>query len=146
MPVSASRTASISDPVHVVVVKAPQGIEERLREAMEPLRKVQGFVSAAVTRRDGLVIHHTFPSARAAAGLSAMAAAMVGASRAAGAELGIGLPTYGFIYFEDGILLIQDAGPQAILACLLELGANIGYVITRISRISEQVREALEDL
>jgi len=146
MPVSASRAASISDPVHVVMVKAPQGIEERLREAMEPLRKVQGFVSAAVTRRDGLVIHHTFPSARAAAGLSAMAAAMVGASRAAGAELGIGLPTYGFIYFEDGILLIQDAGPQAILACLLELGANIGYVITRISRISDQVREALEDL
>jgi predicted regulator of Ras-like GTPase activity (Roadblock/LC7/MglB family) len=113
---------------------------------MEPLRKVQGFVSAAVTRRDGLVIHHTFPNARAAAGLSAMAAAMTGASRATGAELGIGLPEYGFIYFQEGILLMKDAGPQAILACLLQLGSNIGYVITRISRVAEQIREALEDL
>lgn len=146
MPAPAVRAVSTSDPVQVVVVRPPQGIEERLREAMGPLRKVQGFVNAAVTRRDGLVIHHTFPNARAAAGLSAMAAAMTGASRATGAELGIGLPEYGFIYFQEAILLMKDAGPQAILACVLKLGSNIGYVITRISRVAEQIREALEDL
>ena len=130
----------------IVVVHPPEGLEDRLRRTMEPLRKIRGFVSAAVTRRDGLVIHHTFRNAREAAGLSAMAAAMLGAARATGAELGKGPPEYGFFRFSDWILVIQDAGPVAILACLMELETNLGFALTRISHASEEIRETLENM
>ena len=134
------------DPRTIMVVHPPEGVEERLRRAINRLRTVRGFVSAAVTRRDGLVIHHTFDSAREAAGLSAMAAAMLGAARATGSELGKGPPEYGFFRFSDGILLIQDAGPEAILACLMDVDTNLGFALTRISHASEDVRETLEEI
>ncbi len=134
------------DPLQMVVVHPPQGVEERLREALELLRKVPGFLSAAVTRRDGLVIHHTFANARDAAGLSAMAAAMAGAARATGVELGQGPPEYGFFRFQEGVLLIREAGPEALLACLLQTDANVGYAIRRVTDVSEKIRETLEEL
>lgn len=129
-----------------VVALAPEGVQRRLGQVIEELRKVRGFVSAAVTRRDGLVIHHTFPNTREAAGLSAMAAAMLGAARATGHELGQGLPEYGFFRFANGLLLLQDAGPEAILACLLDLDTNLGYALTRISHASGRIRETLEEM
>ncbi|MGI0148459.1 MAG: hypothetical protein ACREDF_02855 [Thermoplasmata archaeon] len=52
---------------------------------------------------------------------------MLGAARATGAELSKGPPEYGFIRFSDGILLLQDAGPEAILAGRMDLATNIGY-------------------
>lgn len=130
----------------IVVAVAPQGVQRRLHQAIEELQNVRGFVSAAVTRRDGLVIHHTFSNARGAAGLSAMAAAMLGAARATGHELGQGPPEYGFFRFANGLLLLQDAGPEAILACLLDLDANLGYALTRISHASGRIRETLEEM
>ena len=134
------------DPRTIVVVHPPEGVEDRLRRAVEGLRQMRGFVSAAVTRRDGLVIHHTFDRARDAAGLSAMAAAMLGAARAAGSELGKGPPEYGFFRFSDGILVIQDAGPEAILACLMDVETDLEFALTSISHASEDVRETLEEL
>jgi len=129
-----------------VVAPAPEGVQRRLSQAIEELQRVRGFISATVTRRDGLVIHHTFRNAREAAALSAMAAAMLGAARATGHELGQGPPEYGFFRFADGLLLLQDAGPEAILACLLDLDTNLGYALTRISHASGKVRETLEEM
>lgn len=129
-----------------VAVRPPKNVEERLRDAIESLRSVPGFVSAAVTRRDGLVIKHSFERSREAAGLGAMAAAMVGAARATGVELGQGVPEYGFFQFHDGILVIQDAGPEAILACLVRKESNLGIAIPRISSVSDTIRETLEEL
>lgn len=129
-----------------VTIRPPGGIPERLSVAIEQLRRTRGFISAAVTRRDGLVIHHTFRKAQDAAGLSAMAAAMLGAARAAGSELGMAPPEYGFFRFSDGILLLQDAGPEAILACLMDPETNLGFALTQISRASEEVRKTLEEI
>lgn len=129
-----------------VVAPAPEGVQRRLSQAIEELQRVRGFISATVTRRDGLVIHHTFRNAREAAGLSAMAAAMLGAARATGHELGQGPPEYGFFRFADGLLLLQDAGPEALLACLMDPDTNLGYAIARISHASREVRQTLEDM
>ncbi|HEX9340555.1 MAG TPA: roadblock/LC7 domain-containing protein [Thermoplasmata archaeon] len=138
--------AKADDPLQMLVVSPPEGVAERLRAALAPIRQVPGFVSAVVTRRDGLVIHHTFKTARDAAGLSAMAAAMIGAARSTGLELRKGLPEYGFFRFQEGVLLIRDAGPAALLACLLETDANIGYAIAKLTRVSQLVQETLEEL
>jgi predicted regulator of Ras-like GTPase activity (Roadblock/LC7/MglB family) len=128
-----------------IPVPAPTDISERLKDALDALRKIEGFLSAAVTRRDGLVIYHTFATAREAAGLSAMAAAMAGAARATGAELGQGEPEYGIFHFEEGVLLIREAGPEAILACLMGRDANLGFALMKMARVSEDVRETLEE-
>lgn len=130
----------------MAVIVAPEGVQTRLRQAIEELQRVRGFISATVTRRDGLVIHHTFRSGREAAGLSAMAAAMLGAARATGQELGRGPPEYGFFRFANGLLLLQDAGPEAILACLLAPETNLGFALTQISHASQQVRQTLEEM
>jgi predicted regulator of Ras-like GTPase activity (Roadblock/LC7/MglB family) len=141
-----SPSAVALDSRTLLVVHPPEGVEERLRRALDPLRSIRGFLSAAVTRRDGLVIHHTFKNTREAAGLSAMAAAMLGAARATGVELGKGALRYSIIHFTEGILLIQDAGPEAILACLLELETNLGFALSRMSRASQEIRESLEQI
>ena len=114
MAVSARQTtaAPLATESVYVAVPAPTDISDQLRRGLNVLRKVAGFVSAAVTRRDGLVIFHTFRSAREAAALSAMAAAMAGAARSTGTELGQGLPESCVIRYESGVLLIQEAGPR----------------------------------
>jgi len=146
MPVGTLSTTREPDVLDPVMVHPPKNIEERLRDVIESLRSVPGFVSAAVTRRDGLVIKHSFARVREAAGLCAMAAAMVGAARATGVELGQGVPEYGFFQFHSGILVIQDAGPEAILACLIRKDTDLGVAIPHISHASDTIRETLEAL
>ena len=131
------------DPLSLVHVIPPVGISERLRDELQKLRSVGGFLAAAVTRRDGLVIQHSFRTAREAANLCAMAAAVVGASRATGKELGQGDFEHGLIAYRDGILLVTEAGPEAVLACLLRPEANVGLAILEASRTSARVEDAL---
>lgn len=126
--------------------RPPEGIGERLREELLRLREVEGFLSAAVTRRDGLAIQHTLGSPRYAASLCAMAAAMVGASRSTGTELDQGVFVHGIIQYDEGILVLRDAGPEAVLACLLRPETNVGLALTTIARISDRVRDALAEL
>lgn len=129
-----------------VEVPPPLDIGSQLRLELEGLRRVPGLLAAAVTRRDGLAIQHTFRSAREAAALCAMAAAMVGAARSAGAELEQGEFDHGMVRFGDGILFVKDAGPEAILACLFRPDANLGLALLKIARVSEEIEEILENL
>ncbi len=135
-----------ADPGTYALGHPPPGLAERLHEELAKLHSVPGFVSAAVTRRDGLVIAHSMRTAHDAASLCAMAAAMVGASRSTGTELEQGSFLHGVIQFQDGVLVVKDAGPEAILACLLRPDANLGLVLMMASRASEMVEHALAEL
>ncbi len=132
-------------PITHAVVAPPVGISERLRDELYRLRSTAGLVSAAVTRRDGLVIQHSFPNSREAANLCAMAAAIVGSSRTTGKQLNQGDFEHGIIRYREGILLVMEAGPEAILACLLRPDANVGLAVLAASRTCERVEEALAD-
>lgn len=138
-----SSSIDADNPLNLVHVVPPVGISERLRDELHRLRSVEGFLAAAVTRRDGLVIQHSFRNAREAANLCAMAAAVVGASRATGKELSQGEFEHGLISYRDGTLLVTEAGPEAILACLLRPDANVGLAILEASRTSARVDDAL---
>src|SRR5207247_9181607 len=81
------RTIHSETPLETIIVRPPIDLSEALREELSGMRNVPGWISAAVTRRDGLAIQHTFGSSHEANALCAMAAAVVGSARSTGEGL-----------------------------------------------------------
>lgn len=141
------RTATqLERPMETYVVRPPEDLSEALREELLGFREVRGWISAAVTRRDGLAIQHTFASGREAASLCAMAAALVGSARSTGNELEQGPFSYGIVQYSDGVLLVMEAGTEAILACLMEREVNLGAAMVKMARVARRIAERLETL
>ncbi len=132
--------------METVVMRPPLELSEALREELFRLREVPGWISAAVTRRDGLAIQHTFRSGHEAASLCAMAAALVGSARSTGSELTQGPFSHAFVQYLDGILLVMEAGEQAILACLMKRDANLGLALMKVTQVARRISARLEEL
>jgi predicted regulator of Ras-like GTPase activity (Roadblock/LC7/MglB family) len=140
------RTIHSESPEEIIIVRPPVDLSEALREELLGLRNLAGWTSAAVTRRDGLAIQHTFGKNHEANSLCAMAAAIVGSARATGKELGKGAFNYSIVQYVDGLLLVMEAGAEAILACLFARNANIGLALMKMSQIAKRIEERLEEL
>jgi predicted regulator of Ras-like GTPase activity (Roadblock/LC7/MglB family) len=133
-------------PGETFIIRPPVDLSEALREELSGLRNLQGWISAAVTRRDGLAIQHTFSKGQQANALCAMAAAIVGSARATGEELRQGAFNYSIVQYVDGLLLVMEAGPEAILACLFARNANLGLALLKMTQIAKRIEERLEEL
>ena len=144
MPVA--RTVSSETPLDSILVHPPTDISEALRTELFALNKVPAWVSAAVTRRDGLVIEHTFGRGHEANVLCAMAAAIVGSARSTGEALDQGVFSHSLVQYKDGLLLVMEAGPEAILACLFARRANLGLALMKVSQIARRIEERLAAL
>jgi predicted regulator of Ras-like GTPase activity (Roadblock/LC7/MglB family) len=130
--------------LETIIVRPPIDLSEALREELLELRNVPGWISAAVTRRDGLAIQHTFSKSREANTLCAMAAAIVGSARTTGDELRQGPFNYSVVRYLEGLLLVMEAGPEAILACLFARGANLGLALLKITQVAKRIEGRLE--
>src|SRR2546430_15395531 len=113
------RTIHSEAPVETFIVRPPIDLSEALREELSGMRNVPGWISAAVTRRDGLAVQHTFGRSQEANALCAMAAAIVGSARSTGEELRQGGFNHSVVPYRDGLLLLMGAGPGGNLACPL---------------------------
>lgn len=129
-----------------VEVRPPRTIEDRLTESLKSLRGLAGFRSGVVSRRDGLVISHTLDNMSDAARLCAMAAALTGTSWSTGVELNQGAFNHATVRYMDGILLIKEAGPLAILAALFAPGMDATSSMTKLHEVGETISDILEDL
>ena len=130
-----------------VYAGVPSTVDEKLREVVDGLRRIPGVRGVAVSRRDGLVIHHSFKSAREAAPLCAMAAAVVGFSTALYTQVGHGGSfSQAAIESTEDTLLIAEAGPEAVLACVLSPGGNLGIVRLGMAKAAQRVNEILEEM
>lgn len=127
-------------------VQAPASVVETLHRQLNALREVQGFLSAVIARPDGLTIHHTLRKPHEAALLCAIAAAMVGSSRQAARELSRGGFVHGMLHFEEGTLLVAEAGSEAILACMVAPETNVGHALLVIKRLVPRIEEVLAQL
>src|SRR5437016_14592326 len=116
---ASARTISSSSPLETVIVSPPTDISEALRTELFALSKVPGWISAAVTRRDGLAIEHTFKSAHEANVLCSMAAAVVGNARSTGNHLRQAPFTTSIVRYVDRLLLVKEAGAEATPTGLL---------------------------
>jgi predicted regulator of Ras-like GTPase activity (Roadblock/LC7/MglB family) len=140
------RTVRSESPGETLIIRPPVDLSEALREELSGLRNLQGWISAAVTRRDGLAIQHTFGKGQQANALCAMAAAIVGSARATGEELRQGAFNYSIVQYVDGLLLVKEAGAEAILACLFSRNANLGLALLTMTQIAKRIEERLEEL
>src|SRR5437867_12386832 len=107
------RTIHSEEPLETIIVRPPIDLSEALREELTGMRNVPGWISAAVTRRDGLAIQHTFGSSHEANALCAMAAAIVESARSTGEELRQGAFYYSVVLYRESLFLVMDAGPVA---------------------------------
>lgn len=133
-------------PLETILIRPPIDLSEALREELLLLRNLPGWTSAAVTRRDGLAIQHTFGKGHEANALCAMAAAIVGSARATGEELKQGAFNYAVVQYGQGLLLVMEAGAEAILACLFARNANLGLALLKMTQIAKRIEERLEEL
>jgi len=140
------RTIRSESPFETIIVRPPLDLSEALREELFALRDVPGWISAAVTRRDGLAIQHTFGNGHEANTLCAMAAAVVGSARSIGAELRQGPFNYSIAQYVDGLLLVMEAGPEAILACLLKRSTNLGLALLKVTQVARRIEARLEEI
>ncbi len=130
----------------LVQVRPPSTISLRLGQALERLAETSSFVGGAVSRRDGQVIHHTFRTAGDAATLCATATMVVGASRLAGNRLDEGGFLHGIVQYGSGTLVVAEAGPEAVVACVLARDANLGHALLMIRAVADEVERILAEL
>src|SRR5437016_12529386 len=100
----------------------------RLEETIDELSRVTDIKSAAVVRRDGLVVTHTLPDGVDPKMVAAMTAAIVGTSEMATIELAQGRFVRAIIESDEGKLVSLGAGEEAMLGGLGYHGPDLGLV------------------
>src|SRR2546426_2343780 len=117
----------------------------RLEETIDELSRVSDIKSAAVVRRDGLVVTHTLPDGVDPKMVAAMTAAIVGTSEMATIQLAQGRFVRAIIESDEGKLLSLGAGEEALLVALVYDDANLGLVLLAMERAAKQVEKILRD-
>jgi len=115
----------------------------RLEETIEELSQVSDVKSAAVVRRDGLVVTHTLPDGVDPKLVAAMTAAIVGTAEMATVQLAQGRFVRAIIESAEGKLLSLGAGDEALLVALVYDDANLGLVLMALERAAKRVEELL---
>ncbi|HEX9339961.1 MAG TPA: roadblock/LC7 domain-containing protein [Thermoplasmata archaeon] len=116
---------------------------ERIEETIDELSHLTDIKSAAVVRRDGLVVTHTLPDGVDPKMVAAMTAAIVGTSEMATVQLSQGRFVRAIVESEEGKLLSVGAGEEALLVALVYDDANLGLVLMAMERAAKQVDEIL---
>ncbi len=116
---------------------------ERIEETIDELSHLTDIKSAAVVRRDGLVVTHTLPEGVDPKIVAAMTAAIVGTSEMATIQLSQGRFVRAIVASEEGKLLSLGAGEEAFLVALVYDDANLGLVLMAMERAAKQVEEIL---
>jgi len=116
---------------------------ERIAETIDELSHLSDIKSAAVVRRDGLVVTHTLPDGVDPRIVAAMTAAIVGTSEMATVQLSQGRFIRAIVESEEGKLLSLGAGEEALLVALVYDDANLGLVLMAMERAAKEVEEIL---
>ena len=101
--------------------------------------------SAAVVRRDGLVVTHTLPEGVDPKIVAAMTAAIVGTSEMATIQLSQGRFVRAIVESDHGKLLSLGAGEEALLVALVYDDANLGLVLMAMERAAKQVERIMQE-
>jgi uncharacterized protein len=117
----------------------------RLEATIDELSHVTDIKSAAVVRRDGLVVTHTLPEGVDPRIVAAMTAAIVGTSEMATVQLTQGRFVRAIVESDQGKLLSIGAGEEALLVALVYDDANLGLVLMALERAAKQVEAILRE-
>jgi predicted regulator of Ras-like GTPase activity (Roadblock/LC7/MglB family) len=117
----------------------------RLEATIDELSHVTDIKSAAVVRRDGLVVTHTLPEGVDPRIVAAMTAAIVGTAEMATVQLAQGRFVRAIVESDQGKLLSLGAGEEALLVALVYDDANLGLVLMALERAAKQVETILRE-
>lgn len=116
----------------------------RLRELLSELVTVQGITSAVVVGRDGFVIDGIVEGGGMDAdAVGAVISTGIGSSEVMGRELRVGEMTQSMFEFSAGLIVMALLGPDAILAVVADLNANLGNVRFQIKKRLQSIEAAL---
>jgi predicted regulator of Ras-like GTPase activity (Roadblock/LC7/MglB family) len=104
------------------------------------IRRLAGAERAVVLSDDGLLLGRSATLDRdGAERLAAMASALSSLSRGVGTTFGKGAALQAVVEFDDGYLVLTDAGSGACLALLVSVNADLGMVAYEMNVIVQQV-------
>ena len=116
----------------------------RLEETIDELSRVTDIKSAAVVRRDGLVVTHTLPDGVDPKIVAAMTAAIVGTSEMAVVEMGLGSFNSSIVDTQIGKMIATGAGEEAILVTMVRNEANMGLLLLSVDKAVQSIAEILK--
>ncbi|MFQ5838432.1 MAG: roadblock/LC7 domain-containing protein [Thermoplasmata archaeon] len=122
------------------------GVGGRLSEILSSLRSIQGVRGAAIARQDGLVVFHSLPPGFDPDKLAAIAAAVFGTGEMSSREMDQGLFQRCMMEAEEGKIIYVGAGPDAIIATVVEREANLGLILLALEKATEEVKEVLRGI
>ena len=115
-----------------------------LKNLLGELVKIEGVTTAVVVGRDGFVIDGA--SAHGALDADAIGAVIstgIGSAEVMGGELKLGAMSQSMFEYNEGIIVMSLAGPEAILAVVADIKANLGNVRYQVKKRLPEISKCM---
>ncbi len=108
-----------------------------LKQQLKDLTQVDGISAAVVVGRDGFVIEGiTKGHELDIEAVGAVVSTGIGSAEIMGRELEVGTMNQGMVEYSNGVIVMTFLGPQAVLAVVADLDANLGNVRLQVKKRS----------
>jgi predicted regulator of Ras-like GTPase activity (Roadblock/LC7/MglB family) len=114
-----------------------------LKNLLGELVKIEGVTTAVVVGRDGFVIDGAAHGALDAEAIGAVISTGIGSAEVMGGELKLGAMSQSMFEYKDGIIVMSLAGPEAILAVVADIKANLGNVRYQVKKRLPEISKSL---
>jgi len=117
---------------------------DALKTILTSLSSTSGDIkSSAVISIDGLVMASDFPADLDEDRVGAMSAAMHAMGERCSLELGAGDIQQVFVKGEQGIVIMLQAGAEAVLSCICSENAKLGLIFLDMKRAASEIGRIL---
>jgi len=117
-----------------------------LKDLLEDLVRIEGINTAVLVGRDGFLIDGVQKSGRLdVEDIGAVISTGIGSSEVMGNELAVGSLNTTMVEFEQGFVLINLVGDNAILAVVADLKSPLGNVRYQVKKRMPDIRSSLEN-
>lgn len=103
----------------------------------------EGVEAAAIVSVDGLSIASSLPAGIEEDRVSAMSAAMISLGERISSELGRGMLKQLYVKGENGYVILNAIGEEAVLTVLARREARIGLIFLDIARAAQDLRSLI---
>ena len=117
-----------------------------LKGIIEEIRGISDIDAFALVRRDGVVIAHGLNDGTDPRIIGAMTATITGTAELATEQLQQGRFLRTIVEFEQGKILLTNAGSQALLMSLVVSDANLGLVLLQLEKIGNKIAKMLDQV
>jgi len=107
------------------------------------LKNIGGVIACAAASRDGLLIRSLMQKEQYVESLAAMSATMLGAAETATTHVEMGIPIRVIVESDNGKLIVEGAGPKALLILLANKNSGLGLILLELDKSAQKLKEIL---